>query len=370
LSGASSNGYVFRILRIRMLDISKLTSLMNSRVQDSVRGVVQAGSDAARAWTVAPTHYYHDAKGSRRPFTTRERLRLKYETAKAAFSYSRLITEASTILVRQMGTEGLLANLLHVIEVLHRSRPDANVYVDWTLRGTEKGFRYGAVGSEVWSGLFKPIGVRPQSPAFPADYAVDLTLWGTGRDRLGGQVLQNQRNAYHRTIGKWIDVTNPNVLSRTIRIHEEFFEGRFCLGVHRRVANAGVANLQRDGRLPSLNALLTRCDKLLQKLGGPHSTVFLATDDADAADAFKAAFGSRLVAQDNIKRTTASKPEVHFGDWREMSLTDAEDVRVDTLLLSRCNMLVHASSSVSTMASFLNPKLTLVRAYEPGSDRG
>lgn len=343
---------------------------MGSRLQDSVRAIAQAGSDAARAWAVAPTHYYHDTKGSRRPFTARERLRLKYETAKAAFGYSRLITGASTVLVRQMGTEGLLANLLHVIEVLHRTRPDTNVYVDWTLRGTEKGFRYGAVGSDVWSGLFKPIGARPQSPAFPADYAVDLTLWGTGRDRLQGQVLQSQRNAYHHTIAKWIEVTNPNVLSRTSRTYAEFFEGRFCLGVHRRVANAGVANLQRNGRLPSLNALLTSCDKLLQKLGGAHSTVFLATDDADAVDAFKAAFGSRLVVQDNIKRTTASKPEVHFGDWQELSLSDAEDVLVDTLLLSRCNLLVHASSSVSTMASFLNPKLTLFRANEPGSDRG
>ena len=96
--------------------------------------------------------------------------------------------------------------------------------------------------------------------------------------------------------------------------------------------------------------------------------IFLATDDAEAVDAFRDAFGSRLIVQDNVKRTTASEREVHFGDWQTLSLADAEDVLVDTLLLSRCNLLVHASSSVSTMASLLNPDLTLIRAYEEDGD--
>jgi hypothetical protein len=47
-----------------------------------------------------------------------------------------------------------------------------------------------------------------------------------------------------------------------------------------------------------------------------------------------------------------------------MSLCDAEDVMVDMRMLSRCNMLVHASSSVSTMASLVNPRLPLVRLYD------
>ena len=96
--------------------------------------------------------------------------------------------------------------------------------------------------------------------------------------------------------------------------------------------------------------------------------IFLATDDADAVGVFKKAFGARLIVQDSITRTTASKPEVHFSDWGRLSLSDAEDILVDTLLLARCNVLVHASSSVSTMASLLNPSLTLVRAYETGEN--
>jgi hypothetical protein len=346
-----------------MPDISDFASILRAKAH-SVRSVAQAGADARRAWAVWPIKHRHRTQEARQPLTLRERLRTKYQAAKEVFSYSRLISDAPAVVIRHMGTEGLLANLLHVIEVLHRVRPGAIMQVDWTLDGSELGFRYGAVGSDVWSGLFRPIGTSSRPDAFRADYAVDFALWGTGKDYLSGQALQTQRLAYHRTIAKWIEVSNQNVLSRIDRAHAELFKGRFCLGVHRRVGNPGVANLQRDGKVPSLNTLLTRC--LLQASGGSDAGIFLATDDADAVDAFKGAFGSRLIIQDNVKRTTSSKQEVHRGDWQTLSLADAEDVLVDTFLLSRCNALVHASSSVSTMASLLNPALTLIRVYEAG----
>ena len=337
---------------------------MSTKAQETIYSFVHAAFDAARAWAIFPTRYAHVTAKGRRPFTLRERLRVKRQAAAAIFGNSIRIRRAPTVVVRRMGTEGLIANLLHVIEVVHRVRSDASVYVDWKLVGDELGFRYGAVGSDVWSGLFRPIGTSSWPEAFQADHPVDYALWGTGKDYLNGNPLQAQRDAYHRTIAKWIEISNQTVLARTHRIYAEFFEGRFCIGVHRRVGNAGVANLQKDGKVPSLDTLLTHCNRLLGSAGNSPAMVFLATDDADAVGVFKKAFGDRLIVQDNIKRTTATKAEVHFSDWGRLSLSDAEDILVDTLLLARCNVLVHASSSVSTMASLLNPSLILVRAYE------
>ncbi len=351
-----------------MLHNPDASPTLKNGILGSIRSVNRAGADAGRAWAIAPTKYVNRTKKGQRPFTFRERLRIKCKTASAVFAYSRRMGDAPTVVIRHMGTEGLLANLLHVIEVLDRVRPDASVYVDWKLDGSELGFRYGAVGSDVWPGLFRPIGIGPRPDAFRADFAVDYTLWGTGKHYLSGTALQNQRKAYHRTITKWIEISNQNVLSQTHQTHADFFEGSFCLGVHRRVGNAGVASLQRSGRVPSLNTLLGRCDNLLQSLGRMDARIFLATDDAEAANAFKEAFGSRLIVRNHVRRTTASMQEVHRGDWGTLSLADAEDVLVDTLLLSRCNFLVHASSSVSTMASFLNPNLTLIPAYEVGDN--
>ena len=83
---------------------------------------------------------------------------------------------------------------------------------------------------------------------------------------------------------------------------------------------------------------------------------------ADAVDGFKRAFGCRLILRENVQRTTSDAAEVHYRDWNRLSITDAEDVLVDTMLLSKCDVLVHASSSVSTVASIMNPALTLIRA--------
>jgi hypothetical protein len=69
-----------------------------------------------------------------------------------------------------------------------------------------------------------------------------------------------------------------------------------------------------------------------------------------------------LIVRENVQRTTAEAPEVHFGAWGQLSIKDAEDALIDAVLLSKCNVMVHAASSVSTVASILNPALILFRA--------
>jgi len=344
--------------------MSRSNSSLITKARDFIRSAANAGFDAGRAWSVSPIWHAHVTRKSQRQFTLRERLKIKYEVAEIVFARSLRTSRAPAVIVRRMGTEGMMANLLHVVEALHRVRPDARVHVDWRLAGDELGFRFGAPGSDVWAGLFRPIGASSPPDAFQIDGPIDWTLWGTGKDHLSGKRLQNHRDAYHRTITKWIEISNQTVLARTHRTYAESFKGRFCIGVHRRVSNSGVANLQKNGKVPSLETLLTTCNRALRATEKSDFVVFLATDDADAVSAFKAAFGARLVVQDNVKRTISSKREVHFRDWGELSLSDAEDVLVDTLLLSRCDLLVHASSSVSTMASLFNPDLTLIRAYD------
>jgi hypothetical protein len=343
--------------------MSNSNSFFITKIRDPACAFAQASLDAARAWSISPTWYAYVSRKSQRPFTFHERLRTKCQGSANAFARSIRIRRADALIIRRMGTEGLMANLLHVVEVLHRVRPDADVYVDWKLAGDELGFRFGNPGTDVWAGLFRPIGANLQPDAYPSDGPVDWAFWGTGKDHLSGTCLQKHRQAYHLTIAKWIEITNQSVLERTKQIYDESLKGRFCLGIHRRVGNSGVANLQKDGQTPSLHTLLTVCNRALQAAAASDPVVFLATDDADAVDAFKGAFGSRLIVQDRVKRTTALRREVHFSDWGKLSLSDAEDVLVDTLLLSRCDLLIHASSSVSTMASLFNPHVPLIRAY-------
>jgi hypothetical protein len=271
---------------------------------------------------------------------------------------------AHSIVIPRYPEEGLVANLLHVLEVVHRVRPDATVHVDWVLDGTEIGFRYGELGDDIWARLFRTLGPRPPAITHRAAWRVDLAFWGTGRDHLMGIRLQEHRDVYHSTVLKWLEITNEQVLEQVRQTCVQFLDGRFCIGIHRRVGNARVADLQSDGEAPSLEMFIRAVEtilSLLMKEAIVDHAIFLATDDAEALGVFKRAFGSRLIVRDNVQRTTSDAAEVHFRDWDRLSITDAEDVLVDTVLLSKCDVLVHASSSVSTVASIMNPALTLVR---------
>lgn len=340
-----------------------------------LRAVTRAVMDAARAWAVAPLRNAHSAFGrnasggwevrSQRRYSLREILKLKLQFSRSVFARSLRVGLADNLTIHHDKTEGLMANLLHVVEVVHRAPPGASIHIDWKLRGNELGFKYGAVGDDVWGNLFRSLNGCPSGATHRAAGAIDLAFWGRGKDHLTGVSLRRHRRSYQRTISTWVEVTNPAVLQRVHDIRDTIFRDNFCLGVHRRVGNALVASLQKDGCIPSLDRLVARCDAILRR-ADRHGVIFLATDDAEAVDAFTTAFGSRLVIQRHSKRTTADKPEVHFADWRDLSLSDAEDVLVDTLLLSHCHVLLHGSSSISTVASLMNPELELVRIF--GSD--
>ena len=209
--------------------------------------------DAGRAWIVAPTVYRRavyasNASGGwslrhRRSFRRREVLKLKVSATRRIFIESIKLGVASSIVIPRYPEEGLLANLLHVLEVVHRVRPDASVYVDWVLKGSEIGFRFGDVGDDIWARLFQTLGPRPPAITHQATSRIDLAFWGTGRDHLTGRRLQKHRHVYHSTVLKWLEITDKRALERVSQTYVQFLDGRFCIGIHRRVGNVQVANL-------------------------------------------------------------------------------------------------------------------------------
>ncbi|HLJ89402.1 MAG TPA: nodulation protein NodZ [Candidatus Angelobacter sp.] len=325
-----------------------------------------AVGDGVRAWNISPhlfeiSIYDPNTKQliSRRPYHWYERIMIKVLQAATTFWRSLRLREATEVRIPCLGTEGLLANFLHVLEVAHRVRPGARLHVDWTLKGSEIGFRYGKVGENVWPGLFHPVGSR-NGDAFHADSPLDFAFWGSGKDYLTGRSLDLHREAYGQTYAKWVEVTNARVCAEVEAVQARM-RGRFCVGVHRRVGNTMVANFQRDGAVPTLQKLLDRIHAEVRAANAADWMVFLATDDSQVVPIFLEALGDRLIVRNEVQRTTEQGTEVHFGEWGKVSGSDAEDVLIDTLLLAKCNVLIHAASSISTAASLINPKLVLAR---------
>ncbi len=226
-------------------------------------------------------------------------------------------------------------------------------------------FRYGEKGQDVWARLFRTISPPLNETAHQALWRVELAFWGTGKDYLTGRRLRKHRETYHSALLKWLEITNRRVLEEVDEVCTRHFHGRFCIGVHRRVGNPIVANLQKDGKVPAPESIIQKVESIIGVAatnGNPDYCVYLATDDTDAVGVFKSAFGPKLVVRENVQRTTADGTEVHFGDWDRLSIRDAEDALIDAVLLSQCNVMVHMASSVSTVASLINPALLLVRA--------
>src|SRR5205807_10340557 len=94
----------------------------------------------------------------RRPFRRQEVLKLKISAARRIFIETIKLGIARSVVIPRYPEEGLLANLLHVLEVVHRVRLDASVHVDWVLKGTEIGFRYGSQGTTSGLDYFRPWG--------------------------------------------------------------------------------------------------------------------------------------------------------------------------------------------------------------------
>jgi hypothetical protein len=209
----------------------------------------------------------------------------------------------------------------------------------------------------VWTALFRPI--HASGPALEVTGMIDVALWGSGKDYLHGAALQRQRQSYHETFVRWVAVESPRVHEQ-VAAFEQDVRGRFVIGVHRRAPVPMVHNLQQDGRVPDVERFIDAVAAAADAHGAD-CLVFLATDDADAVASFRQAFGARLLTREGVRRTTADGVEVHYGDWSQVSRVDAEDVLIDTLLLARCDVLFHASSSVSTVAAILHPAMPAIR---------
>jgi hypothetical protein len=345
---------------------------MNLRPSTSIcLAPLLAAVDAARAFLIIPQrfakeHYELSPEGAwqlrlRQPFGLRELAVKKVIQASLTFRRSLQLRVSRNVVIPRLGTEGLLANLLHVLEVTRRTRTDASVYVDWVLRGDEVGFRYGRVNDDVWQMLFEPLGQQSNGPYHTACSELDYALWGTGKDYLSGTVLANHRLAYHHTFSHYIRVANPRVLGEAKKTGDQILAGRYCVGIHRRVDNARVANCHIEGRVPTVEQICTAVLNHIKALGSESWRVYLATDDLLSIAQFKRAFAGRLIFRPCVKRTSANAREVHQDDWGAVSARDAEDALIDTILISKCDVLFHSSSSISTLAGIINPSLKMVR---------
>jgi len=146
------------------------------------------------------------------------------------------------------------------------------------------------------------------------------------------------------------------------------------IGVHKRVETPGTALYQGAGSSSVFSCadFVRAVEVLISRLSRSPTRIFLATDDANSEDEFRAAFPERLCVRDGIQRVSGgvnpdgTLNEVHIRSPHNPRCTvrDAADVLIDALLLARCHWLVHMDSNVTSAVSLINPRIKMLHVAE------
>lgn len=172
------------------------------------------------------------------------------------------------------------------------------------------------------------------------------------------------RNLFHQVITDRIIIKNK-IQQKISDFFAEKFAGSKIIGVHYRGADTLYKiNLQpkRELKKAPIDEYFAEIDALLEK---GFEKIFLATDDAEAHQKFIERYGNKIIY---ISATRSSKQGAIYdwGRWRTnipLLKTDkrllCEEALIDSVLLSKCDYLIHGQSNLSRIAMYFNPAIPL-----------
>jgi hypothetical protein len=171
---------------------------------------------------------------------------------------------------------------------------------------------------------------------------------------------QGWRQQYHSAFKKHICI-KPHVLKKVDQVYSPYMAGKYCIGVHMR--NEAHKVEQPNNKMPPFESYLSQVRDILRSQSR-EGVIFLATDVEDYVRRFKNAFNQALIVQPGVTRLPENPDgdvnrQLHY-DNAQASLKLGEDVLVDCLLLSRCDIFVHTVSNVATAVGYINPGIPMI----------
>lgn len=271
---------------------------------------------------------------------------------------------------------GLFANVLQVLDALLVLRPSAPVLVNWQRQGSEGHFQYGPSGLDLFARLFRPRArCRSAGPEEAPEGAYELgsrinlvflNIW-RGYFWTLPEGLQTELRARYAEAAKAL-CPSSRMTAEAQRVAEGWGKDAYVVGVHKRLGTPQVAACQLCQRAPKTEEFVAKAKELLAQAGArQRCAVFLATDEVQAVEAFRAAFPEddervKFCCRSGVKRSVGGVKE--DGQDNEVhrspcEVVDAEDALVDALCLRLCHDLVCIDSNVALFVAVTNPKIGL-----------
>lgn len=227
------------------------------------------------------------------------------------------------------------------------------VRVDWHVGEHTPLFVYGTPqDGELWQCFFEPL-VFPEAPTRELrshEYA-DLSMTGLHAYRMYKRGSA-WRTDYGRAFTEYVYV-REELTRRVQELWQDAAINAGAVGVHVRHPEHSH-ECPRES--PSLDVFITRTRRLLG--ADTRRSVVLATDVGEAVDAFRDAFGERLLVQPDVARAPIASTQYEWGAPPSVAL--GEEALIDALLLARCDVLLHVTSNLATAVGYMNPALRMI----------
>jgi len=143
-------------------------------------------------------------------------------------------------------------------------------------------------------------------------------------------------------------LVKPHILEKVNNFVKNEFYGRIA-GIHIRTTDAFFFDMHRP------NLPVSFYIDLIQEKLSDYDRILIATDSQDVLDIIKNKFGSRIIVY-NCYRSSLDDYQISRG---ELAVTDpytwGEDPLVESLLLSKVELLIRGYSNLSVLPILLNP---------------
>ena len=253
---------------------------------------------------------------------------------------------------------GFFSNFNCVMNHLHDSLGHKGIealLIDWRASASRNEFSYGRVeDGNLWLQFFEPLAFAHHPPPIgQTSYFANMAM--TDRYAYAMYKLDlTWRRRYSRLFRRYITV-KPALLARAEAIFARSMAADYRVGVHCRNPRHDSECLHPS---PTLERYIAMTRSLLP--AGRSSVVFLASDYEPAVDAFRAAFGDRLIVQEGVKRASATERDQLHHINPDPAVASGEQVLIDALLLARCDVLIHVTSNLATAVGYMNPDIRMV----------
>ncbi len=245
-------------------------------------------------------------------------------------------------------SHGMFSVFDHAVDFLDAY--DKNKIAGLDINFEETGIYYDPhYGPNWWTYYHQPISIGNKSAK------CKVRVFDEYYNHMSHTEFNMSRTEVHSLIKKYFHI-QPRIQTKIDSILEKEFSGSYVIGVHYR----GTDKISEAPRVP-YEKVVEEIDKVIASLSLSEKNnyrVYVATDEAAFLDYVKPLYEDKLIYLCDAARSTTGAP-VHLDRGYNRYLV-GENALMDSILLSKTNIIIRTSSNLSRWSTYFNPDLPVI----------